>query len=86
MDGWCYLAAVRVLHPLAQTRFEAGCGDDRHQAAVVALGGRSPGHGGGAGVQQSDADRLRTLAELLQQLAAGTWNNFIRLIVKMKEI
>lgn len=39
----------------------------------MVLSGRSPGHGGGAGVQQPDADGLRTLTQLLQQLTAGTW-------------
>lgn len=69
-----YLAAVRVLHPLAETGSEAGGGHHRHQAAVVVLRGLGPGDGGGAGVQQSDADGLRTLPELLQQLASRTWN------------
>lgn len=68
-----YLAAVRVLHPLAQARSEAGHRHHRHQAAVWVFGGWRPGDGSSAGVQQSDADGSWTLAELLQQLAAGTW-------------
>lgn len=42
----------------------------------MALGGGRPGDGGGAGVQQPDADGLRTLTQLLQQLAGRTCNTF----------
>lgn len=73
-DRPCYLAAVGVLHPLAQTGFQAGRRNHRHQAAVVVLGGRSPGDGSGAGVQQSDADGLRTLPQLLQEFTPRTWS------------
>jgi len=69
-----YLGAVGALHPLLEAGSEAGGRQDGHQAAVVVLGGGAPGHGGGAGAQQTDAHAVGALLRLLHALTVGAWN------------